>query len=548
MSDLRNLIARMDQIDSGSLPKRKKVIKEDATAASKSMGGDIISGIKSAGPIVSKVGGKALPALGAAMSADSAHDRYKQGDYTGSAIDAVAAGASLYPPAWPVALGASGVNMLRDKAKEVGGYSNLANMIGQSMEDYYGKSPAYMVPEGVETLDEAGFVKWLEENGLHNLDEGLADLVKAGASKVGPAIKSGFNKLKNLVTPAEKEIADISATKPTDISGITSEVPNTMRVGTPEVPPVAPPVEKPAVFRDRNNPKFDPELSKTDVQSTVGKTDAQRRQDLKDVEARMDALPKPKINAKDYEAQLAKQKELQQQLKDPRPAVWKDPKNPNAPASKNPPPADVAPPQPLNGKSFKDASAEVNARAEPPKINRDELGRELDDLGRPTRTLGGDPINYGPAPAPSTASTSTSTTVANTDKPTQLNPFRGPAPEPSVYGPGGIKNFRRDAPVQPDPSKFSGEESAAYKLAKDKYDQQVNPPGKIATGLAAAGTAAALYGPDIAREYPNLTTTVVGKDPFNLMKNQPPAGDKEQPKESLQNKLFKEFKTFVEKR
>ena len=200
MSDLRQLIARMDQIESGTLPKKKKVIKEDATTAPKSMGGDIISGIKSAGPVVSKVGGKALPVLGAAMGADSAHDRYKQGDYAGSAIDALAAGASLYPPAWPVALGASGVNMLRDKAKEVGGYGNLANMIGQSMEDYYGKSPAYMVPEGIETLDEAGFVKWLEENGLHNLDEGLTDLVKAGASKVGPAAKGAYKYIKNLIT------------------------------------------------------------------------------------------------------------------------------------------------------------------------------------------------------------------------------------------------------------------------------------------------------------------------------------------------------------
>jgi hypothetical protein len=515
MSELRKLIARMDQIDSGSLPKKKKIIKEDATTASRSIGGDIIGGIKSAGPIVSKVGNKALPVLGAVMSADSAHDRFNQGDYTGSAIDAVAAGTSLYPPAWPVALGASGVNMLRDKAKEVGGWGNLAKEIGQSMKDH---DDTGFLPEDIETLDEAGFVKWLEESGLHNLDEGPIDLIKAGASKVGPAVKSGLGKLKDLVTPAEKgykpapplnttgEIVDVSKTTP--ISGTGDTVPGKVSV-TPDT-------------------------------GKVPKTNAQRQQDLKDVEAQINALPKPKINAKDYEAQLAKQKELQQQLKDPRPAVWKDPRNPNAPASKNPPPADVEPPQPLNGKSFKDASAEVNARAEPPKINRDDLGRELDDLGRPTRTLGGDPINYGPAP--STTSTSTSTTVANTDKPTQLNPFRGPSPEPSVYGPGGIKNFRQDAPFNPEYINYprgatSAEKDAMFARAQSEYEKQMGwHPGFKTTAAAAAGAAAVKYGPDFVKSYVDTPN-----------KDQPPA-DTTQTKESLQNKLFKEFKTFVEKR
>jgi hypothetical protein len=544
MSDLRQLIAKMDQIESGSMPK-KKTIKEDATA-SRSMSGDIIGGIKKAGSAVSKVGGKALPAVGAAMSADSAHDRLKQGDYAGSAIDAVAAGASLYPPAWPVALGASGVNMLRDKAKEVGGWGNLAKEIGQSMKDHDDNN---FLPENVDTLDEAGFARWLEESGLHTLDEGLLDLVKAGASKVGPAIKSGIGKLKDLVKPAEKEIADAPpiskfnqpSSGTVDLGGkgnlskdkrwaYRSDEPGTMNVkphaGEPPIMDPAAPVEKPAVFRGRDNPKFDPTLSKTD---------AQRQAALKDVEARMDALQaqqgKPRVNAKDYEAQLAKQRELEKQISgDPRPAVWKDPRNPNAPASKNPPPANVAPPEPmyppaLKGKSFRDASAEVNN------------------------------------------GTSALSQVGDTVK-RQAMPWRGEAPPESIYGPGGIKNFRQDAPLNPDyikypPRSTSAEKDAMFARAQSEYEKQMGwQPGFIPTTAAAAAAAAAKYGPDFVKSYvdtpgqkymwqgPAEVFSRSDKDQPTATKEQPPADDasKDQTKESLQNKLFKEFKTFVEKR
>lgn len=65
-----------------------------------------------------------------------------------------------------------------------------------------------------------------------------------------------------------------------------------------------------------------------------------------DVSSKLDKLQaqqgKPKIDYKDYQAQLSKQKELQQQLKDPRPAVWKDPRT--GEVSKSPPPMNVAPP------------------------------------------------------------------------------------------------------------------------------------------------------------------------------------------------------------
>jgi endonuclease YncB( thermonuclease family) len=68
-----------------------------------------------------------------------------------------------------------------------------------------------------------------------------------------------------------------------------------------------------------------------------------------DVLDKLDRLGKPKIDYKDYQAQLAKQKELQQQLKDPRPAVWKDPRT--GVVSKSPPPMNAELPKPLPGKS-----------------------------------------------------------------------------------------------------------------------------------------------------------------------------------------------------
>jgi hypothetical protein len=217
------------------------------------------------------------------------------------------------------------------------------------------------------------------------------------------------------------------------------------------------------------------------------------------------------------------------------PAVWKNPRT--GVVSKSPPAADVEPPAPLT-KTPKLAPKDVYGRGEP------EMGLE------PALSLGGK--SFKDASAEVNNSPSVLSKVGDTIK-NQAMPWRGEAPPPSVYGPGGIKNFRRDAPVSPDPSKFGGEDSAAYALAKDKYNQQVNPPGPWTTGLAAAGTAAALYGPDIVKSivdkpgqvytYPKQPSAATDKEP-------PPADDasKDQTKESLQNKLFKEFKTFVEKR
>jgi hypothetical protein len=114
-----------------------------------------------------------------------------------------------------------------------------------------------------------------------------------------------------------------------------SSEPGTIKV-KPFGEPGGEPVNAPAVMRGRNNPKFDPNLSKTDP----GKTIAQREQEAADLLAKMAKLKvqqgKPRINAKDYEAHLAKQKELQQQLKDLRAA---DVAPPTLLPSKSPNPA-----------------------------------------------------------------------------------------------------------------------------------------------------------------------------------------------------------------
>jgi hypothetical protein len=148
-----------------------------------------------------------------------------------------------------------------------------------------------------------------------------------------------------------------------------SSEPGTMKV-KPFGEPGGEPVNVPAVMRGRDNPKFDPNLSKTDP----GKTMAQREQEAADLLAKMEKLKvqqgKPKIDYKEYQAQ----KELEKQLKDPRPAVWKDPKNPNAPASKSPPPADVAPPAPLPYKSPSPAKPKLELPG-PDEFNRDEFDK-----------------------------------------------------------------------------------------------------------------------------------------------------------------------------
>jgi hypothetical protein len=106
------------------------------------------------------------------------------------------------------------------------------------------------------------------------------------------------------------------------------------------------------------------------------------------------------------------------------------------------------------------------------------------------------------------------------------------------------KNFRKDAPVQPDPSKFSSEKSPEYVRAKDEYKQSIsNPTSYYAPGIAAAAGLTAA-----SKMKNNKKDADTATDP--AVNNQQPAtdADKEPTKESLQNKLFKEFKTFVEKR
>ena len=300
------------------------------------------------------------------------------------------------------------------------------------------------------------------------------------------------------------------------LGGLQSKTPGTIRVGTPEVPPVAAPSTPPAVIRKRGDPKFDPILSKTD---------AQRQQELNDVKAKMDAaqtkLGKPRVDADYYK----RQQELQQQLKDPRPAVWKDPRNPDAPASKSPPAADVAPPQPLpapalKGKSFKDASAEVN--------NTSTAADSPSMLSKVGDTIKG-----------------------------QAMPWRGEAPPESVYGPGGIKNFRQDAPLNPEYIKYPrgatpAEKDAMFARAQSEYEKQMGwQPGFIPTTAAAAAAAAAAYGPDVVKSYVDKPgQAYMWKDQPPADNDQPPPENtnKETTKESLKNKLFKEFKTFIEKR
>jgi hypothetical protein len=489
MSDLRQLIAKMDQIESGSLPKKKKTIKEDA-AIPVSSGGDIIGGIKSLGPKVAK---KVVPALGFVDAGMRAHE----GDYTGAAIGTLGGitGAIPHPIAQGISLSADAVNQLRDYAKEKGGWGEVAKEISQSMKSHDDNN---FLPENLETLDEEGLRSWLAKKGI-----------------------SAAEYLKNLVKPAEKEIADVSAARPTDISGIGSDVPGTIRVGTPAKPPEVPSA------------------------ATTTKSLDQRAQAASEINAKLDTLPKPKINAKDYQAQLAKQQELEKQLKDPRPAVWKDPRNPELPASKSPPAANVEPPQPLNGKSFKDASAEVN-KTTGPKVNRDELGRPLDNQGRNTTTLGGEPITYDAAGNPSIGTTPKS----NFNRPssargdTEMGPEIDPNAPPEWFQQWQANQQAQQLPQPPvDADKpgilksigkamWNNPKTTAAVATGAEYEREKNANWK---GAKAAGQLA--HPDDDFWSYQNQIKDFGVKPEL-----------KTPTKESLQNKLFNEFKTFVEKK
>jgi hypothetical protein len=279
------------------------------------------------------------------------------------------------------------------------------------------------------------------------------------------------------------------------------------------------------------------------------KTTSQRQQALKDVEAKIDTLPKPKINAKDYEAQLTKQQELKKQLQDPRPAVWKDPRNPDAPSSKSPPAADVEPPAPLpatslGGKSFKDASAEVNTAT--PKVNRDELGRPLDDQGRNTTTLGGEPITYDAAGNPSIGTTPKS----NFNRPSSARgePEAGPNTDPNAP-PEWFQQWQANQQAQqlPQPPVDADKPGILKSIGKAMYNNPIK---------STAAAAATEYEREKNANWKGAKQTgqlANPDDDFWSYQNQiKDFGIKPElktpTKESLQNKLFKEFKTFIEKR
>jgi len=179
--------------------------------------------------------------------------RAKDGDYTGAAIGTLAGIAGLIPGGQGVSLGADAVNQLRDYAQEKGGWGNLAKEVGQSMSDYYGQQ-GNLIPEDLEILDEQGFLRWLEEQDLHNLSEagGLRGLV-------WDAVKAGAGKLKNLVKPAEREVDNLKRLDQRVEPGFTPpavQVPPAP-TGTTAATKVTPP--KPAPVDTRQSPILGPD-------------------------------------------------------------------------------------------------------------------------------------------------------------------------------------------------------------------------------------------------------------------------------------------------
>jgi hypothetical protein len=230
--------------------------------------------------------------------------------------------------------------MARDEANELGGYDKLAAKISKNFTP--ASDPSYLPEDPTQSEGVVSGAKAAYNRGK--------DFVKYLGRDVpvssGPDTTSTVDLGKKGLPGSDKRWA------------YQSSEPGTMKVkpfGEPGGEPVAPP----AVMRGRDNPKFDPNLSKTDPRKTI----AQREQEAADLLAKMEKLKvqqgKPKIDYKEYQAQ----KELEKQLKDPRPAVWKDPKNPNAPASKSPPPADVAPPAPLPYKSPRSPSGQYSTQS-----------------------------------------------------------------------------------------------------------------------------------------------------------------------------------------
>ena len=120
----------------------------------------------------------------------------------------------------------------------------------------------------------------------------------------------------------------------------------------------------PSMRGSKSDPR--PGLQRQQAQTTTdmstGKSLAQRQTAADELNAKMDQLaPRPAVQRAQDRVQQQATQDVAQQLKNPGPSVWKNPKT--GVVSNTPPPADVAPPAPLKslgGKSFKDASKEVN--------------------------------------------------------------------------------------------------------------------------------------------------------------------------------------------
>ena len=238
---------------------------------------------------------------------------------------------------------------------------------------------------------------------------------------------------------------------------------------------------------------------------------AQRQQKAADINAKLDTLPKPKVDIKDVQAQAAQQRALQRQLKDPRPAVWKNPSNPSAPASKSPPPANVEPPAPLKTPTKTTSSTST---AEP---SADQFDVSVPDL-------------YAPTP---TQPTSTF------NRPTSARPQTSAAEE---QPPEWFQNWNAEQQAQ-------RAQQAAKDAEADKPGFLRRNWGKLATGATLAGE----YGREKAQDWASAKERGADVPPFWSTKTFDPTVDlnklpAQTTKESLHDKLFKEFKTFVEKR
>ena len=129
------------------------------------------------------------------------------------------------------------------------------------------------------------------------------------------------------------------------------EKPPNMRTSTSTNIPDHPWAEKSALGRLGPQDVADVTRQEVPAYQRAGKPDPY----MQDISNKLDKLQaqqgKPKVDIKDVQAQAQSRRELQKQISgDPRPAVWKDPKNPDLPASKSPPPANVELPKDSLGK------------------------------------------------------------------------------------------------------------------------------------------------------------------------------------------------------